>query len=344
MPWVYVLGLSAIAFVFAAALEAQVPIARPAWAYAIPPQPAPPPDPNEDSRLLRIPGNHRAFTSLQLRDPFGPADWFPDSHPRMPDVVAHGRRVAATPETEGGRFQPAAEVAARGAVAACALCHYPNGQGRPENAGVAGLPAEYVVGQLNDFRNGMRRSSEPRKANTNVMANIAKAMTDAEINAAAGYFSSIAFKPWIKVVESNTVPLTHIEGGIFFTKKGQGSEPIGLRIIETPVDGVLTESRDPRSGFIAYVPSGSLQKGEKLVTGRTANAPACEGCHGPGLRGAGPIPPLAGRSPSYIARQIYDIQQSARRGLMTGMMKRVVAQLTEEDIINIAAYTASLTP
>ncbi len=344
MRRIHLLALASVTLAFAVVLDAQVPNVRPAWAYAIPPQPAPPPNPHEDSRLLRIPGAQRAYTSLQLRDPFGPGDWFPDSHPRMPDVVARGRRVAATPEIEGGRFQPAAEIAARGAVAACALCHYPNGQGRPENAGVAGLPAEYVVGQLNDFRNGMRRSSEPRKANTNVMANIAKAMTDAEISAAAGYFSSFAFKPWIKVIESNTVPLTHIEGGIFFTRKGAGTEPIGLRIVETPVDGTLTESRDPRSGFIAYVPPGSLHMGEKLVTGKTASAQACEGCHGPGLRGAGRIPPLAGRSPSYIARQIYDIQQSARRGLMTGMMKRVVAQLTEEDIINIAAYTASLAP
>ncbi len=341
---IYVLALASIALVFTVAPEAQVPIARPAWAYAIPPQPAPPPAPEEEQRLLRLPGNPLTFTSLQLRDPFGPGDWFPDSHPRMPDVVARGRRVAATPLMEGGRFRPAAEVAALGAVAACSLCHYPNGQGRPENAGVAGLPHEYVVGQLNDFRNGMRRSSEPRKANTNVMANIAKAMTDDEINAAAGYFSSIAFKPWIKVIEANTVPLTHIEGGIFFTRKGSGTEPIGVRIIETPVDQTLTESRDPRSGFIAYVPVGSLHRGEKLVTGKTANAPACEGCHGPGLRGAGRIPPLAGRSPSYIARQIYDIQQSARRGLMTGMMKRVVAQLSEEDIIAVAAYTASLAP
>jgi hypothetical protein len=56
---------------------------------------------------------------VSLSDGFGPADWYPGDHPKMPDVVAHGRR----PD-----------------VHACSLCHYPNGKGRPENAGVAGLP------------------------------------------------------------------------------------------------------------------------------------------------------------------------------------------------------------
>jgi cytochrome c553 len=339
-----VFALASIALVPALVIEAQVRNARPAWAYAIAPAGGAPPPPQDDAQLVRIPGNGLAFTVPQLRDPFGPADWFPSSHPRMPDVVARGRRVAATPRTNGGRFEAAGEVAARGAVVACALCHYPNGQGRPENAGVSGLPEEYFVQQLRDFKNGMRKSAEPRKANTNVMASIAKALTEEEMRAAAAYYASIPFTPWVEVMESDTVPKTHIDGGIFFTRKGHGTEPIGSRIIETPVDGALTDAKDPRSGFVAYVPVGSVSKGAKVVAGKTASAPACEGCHGAGLKGAGSIPPLAGRSPSYVARQLYDIQQSSRRGAMTGMMKRVVAQLTEEDIVNIAAYTASLEP
>ena len=48
---------------------------------------------------------------------------------------------------------------------ACSLCHYPNGKGRPENASVSGLPVSYFMQQLEDFRNDLRKSAEPRKAN-----------------------------------------------------------------------------------------------------------------------------------------------------------------------------------
>ena len=130
-----------------------------------------------------------AFTRAQITDRFGPADWYPGDHPTMPDIVAHGKK----PD-----------------VRACALCHYPNGKGRPENAGVAGLPVAYFIQQMNDFRNGNRKSAEPRKANTNAMITIAKGMTDDEIKAAAEYFGSMKWTPWIKVVETSTVPKTRI--------------------------------------------------------------------------------------------------------------------------------------
>ena len=55
------------------------------------------------------------------------------------------------------------------------------------------------------------------------------------------------------------------------------------------------------------------------------------------------LPPLAGRSPSYRAREIFDIQQGARAGShpMISLMKRTVEKLTPDDIINITAYLAS---
>ena len=86
----------------------------------------------------------------------------PRRSPAMPEIVAHGRR----PD-----------------VRACGLCHYPNGKGRQENAGVSGLPVSYFIQTMNDFRNGVRKSAEPRKANTNLMIAIAKAMTPEEIKA-----------------------------------------------------------------------------------------------------------------------------------------------------------------
>jgi cytochrome c553 len=235
----------------------------------------------------------------------------------MPEIVAHGRR----PE-----------------IRACALCHYPNGKGRAENAPIAGYPVAYFIQQMMDFRNGNRKSADPKKGNTNIMIAIAKAMTDDEIKASAEYFGSMKWTPWIKVVETATVPKTRVAGGLFLVVEGGEKEPLGARIIEVPENTEATETlRDPRAGFIAYVPVGSLKKGETL-------ARSCATCHGEGLKGLGPVPGIAGRSPSYQMRQMYDMQQGARKGLWTELMKPVVAHLSEDDMLNVVAYTASLKP
>jgi cytochrome c553 len=274
--------------------------------------------------VKHLPGSTGAFTVPQIRDAFGPADWYPNDHPSMPDVVSHGRR----PD-----------------VRACGLCHYPNGKGRPENAGVAGLPNSYFIQQMMDFRNGDRKSAEPRKTNTNVMIVIAKGMTEDEIKAAAEYYGSMKWTPWIKVVETKMAPKTRIAGGMFLTEEGGEKEPLGTRIIETPENTEGTELlRDARSGFIAYVPAGSIKKGEALVTMGAGKTTACAVCHGADLKGLGPVPGLAGRSPSYMVRQMFDMQQGARKGVWTDLMKPVVSKLSEDDMLAIAAYTASRMP
>ena len=81
-----------------------------------------------------------------------------------------------------------------------------------------------------------------------------------------------------------------------------------------------------------------------MTTGGNGRTVACVVCHGPDLRGLGPVPAIAGRSPSYVARQLYDLQTGARNGAWSDLMDAAVANLTVEDIVNIAAYTASLEP
>jgi len=275
--------------------------------------------------MKQLPGSTFSFTRQQISDGFGPADWFPGDHPTMPDIVAHGKKPDAR---------------------ACGLCHYPNGKGRQENAGVAGLPSSYFIQTMNDFRNGLRKSAEPRKANTNVMIAIAKAMTPEEIAVTADYFGSMKWTPWIRVVETNTVPKVESRGGIWIPLEGNEKEPIGVRIIETPENPEHTEIlRDPRSGFIAYAPVGSIKKGEALVkTGGNGRTVECGVCHGADLLGLGPVPGIAGRSPSYLVRQMYDMQVGARHGEWTELMKPVVAKLTDDDFVNIAAYVSSRMP
>jgi cytochrome c553 len=333
----------AAATAFAALGHAQSATAPPPpWAYGfttpVPPGPPPPPAAPGgrgagrgaaapvDETLRSLPGSTLQFTRAQIGNAFGPADWFPGDHPTMPEIVASGRMPDAR---------------------ACSLCHYPNGKGRPENAGPAGLPAVYIMQQLNDFKNDRRTSADYRKNNTGVMITIAKAMTDAEIKAAAEYFTQIKFdKPWITVKESDTVPKTRIAGGMFLALDEPGTEPIGNRIIEVPENTEGTEIlRNPRSGFIAYVPTGSLKKGLQVVmSGANGKTTSCIVCHGEELKGIGPIPGLAGKSPSYLVRQLYDMKAGTRKGSWIDLMKPVADKLTEEDMLNIAAYAASRTP
>ena len=89
-----------------------------AWAFPL----NPPPDPHASQRdmhkPLHVPGSTRTYALADYDDMFGAPDWFPQDHPPMPRIVAHG---------SGGTW-------------ACAYCHLPNGQGRPENAPLACRP------------------------------------------------------------------------------------------------------------------------------------------------------------------------------------------------------------
>jgi len=326
---------------------------EPLWAYGFEKPPAPgekaqpqaPPnrnlraneDKDEQTRPRKVEGSPAEYSLVDVRDGQNVIDWFPNDHPSMPSVVQHG------PERLGA--------AKRG----CGSCHLPNGKGRPENAGIAGLPVAYFIKQIQDFRSGKRHSADPRKPNTNTMIDLAKALTDDELKAAAEYFGSMKWYPWIRVVESDLVPKTRIAGNLFLPLAREKTEPIAGRIIEMPENEEQAETlRNPHSGFVAYVPPGSIKKGEDLVTtggarivgkefirGKTT---PCITCHGPDLMGVADIPPIAGRSPSYLVRQMWDVQQGVRNSEAAQLMKIVMADLTPEDLVAIAAYVSSRTP
>ena len=324
--WVLIVALLAVPLIGSAASQQEKKEEGPLpWAYA---SDAPPNAPaaattQPDTSLRHVSGSDLSFTFEQARDLFGPADWHPSDHPPMPDIVAHGKK----PD-----------------IIACAFCHFPNGKGRAPNAPLAGLPVEYFVRQMMDFRSGLRSSAEPRKQPTKRMIAFAKTMTDDEIRATAEYYGSIPYTPWIKVIETKTVPKTRIlSDGLFLKLEGNQTEPIGNRIVEVPESTVATwDLRDDRSPFTAYAPIGSIKKGEALVTtGGGGKTLQCAICHGAQLGGIGPVPALAGRSPSYIARELYDMQHGTRKGPWSGLMQRAVEKLTTEDIVAICAYISS---
>jgi cytochrome c553 len=289
----------------------------PDWAYPVAPPAGPPPD---NTVQKSLPGSTKTYTTAQINDRFGPPDWYPEDHPNMPDVVAHGKKPNAL---------------------ACSLCHLTNGAGHPESAGVSGLSVGYILRQMAEFKSGTRKGMRAP-----IMVQIAAALTDEETKAAAEYFASQKFPQFYKVVETDTAPKSYVGAGAMrFVAREGGTEPIGNRIIEIPADEERTEARDPRANHVAYVPIGSIKKGEIIVTtGAGGKTVACAICHGPELKGLGEVPPIVGRSPEYIYRQLNDIKIGTRSGAWTPLMKAVVANLTDEDMVAISAYLVSKAP
>jgi cytochrome c553 len=206
------IGLVAIAMtLWPLAVSAQqpaTPVAQaeaesfPAWAYPWAPDFKAMPD---DGLPRHVPDSDAAFTVTQERDLFFVPDWHPGDHPLMPDAVGKGRR----PE-----------------VRACGSCHRASGTGGPKNASLAGLPAAYIIQQMANYKSGARKFSGPPRSPVTLMMAISKAATDAEIEAAANYFSALKPTPNIKVVETDTVPKTQIARVFYTTLPDAGTEPL----------------------------------------------------------------------------------------------------------------------
>src|SRR6202451_1039149 len=288
---------------------------RPDWAFPVPDKGQPPRQP--DAQPHPVPGSDKSYTRKKIDDLFNPPDWYPDMHPPMPQVVAHGE--AAT-------------------VRACGSCHLPTGTGHDESAYIAALPAGYFVRQMVDYKSGARKGSGS-------MTTTAKAISEEDVHAAADYFAPLKPRPWIRVVETDTVPKTYVgPGNKRLRLPGGETEPIGNRIIEIPEDEAVVLTRDPRSGFIAVVPNGSIAKGQAIVTTGADKTLPCAICHAPTLRGRGEVPPIAGRQANYVLRQLFSIQDGTRGGVSSALMQQVVERLTIDDMLAIAAYTASRQP
>ena len=306
-------ALALVAVVSAAGLnqasaQNALPATFPQWAFPGP-------------LLKNVPGSTVKFSDVQMFDRTIAVDWFPDSHPAMPDAVK-------------GRM----------AQYACGFCHLPQGAGRSENAALAGLPEKYIIQQMADFKSGARHTPDPKFGAAINMQTTAKMASDADVAAAAKYFSSLKYKKHLKLVESKDVPKFSSNGFVYVIEKTGPRDPLGDRIIEGPDDFEGFEMRDPNMTFTAYVPVGSVARGAALAKGDGGARPACDICHGPGLKGSEIGPPIAGRLPTGIFRQLYAVQSGDRNGPTTVLMKPIVAGLSQKNMVDLAAYVSSLEP
>jgi cytochrome c553 len=271
----------------------------------------------EDPAPKTLEGSTKKYTEAQIDDLLNPPDWFPDAHPPAPPIVLKGH----------------------GDAMACGACHLMSGLGHPESSDLTGLTVEYMLQQLADFRSGARIDI-PR------MNVIAKATSEEEGRQASEWFAKLPRKPFVKVIEQATVPKTFLGNGrMRFVEPGGATEPIGTRIITVPEDQARARLRDPNSGFIAYVPPGSVAKGKALAeSGGGGKTVACGFCHGFDLKGMEKVPRLAGVHPIYLARQLYRFKDGSRNGADAALMQASVVQLTDEDIVNLSAFLGSLEP
>jgi cytochrome c553 len=294
----------------ALALAQQGSGVRPAWAFPV----ADKDQPNvpESTEARHLTGSAKAYTPQQIDDLSNPPDWYPEEHGSVPQIVQKGK----------------------GAVLACGACHLMSGHGHPESADITGFSAEYITQQMMNFKSGDRKDTARMNA-------IAKDITDDDIKQSAAWFAALKPGVWIKVVEADMVPKSYVSsrGRMRLPHPEGGTEALGKRIIELPDDAFRATSRDPHSGFTAYVPKGSIAKGATLVS-----SGGCTGCHGDGLKGSGDFPRLAGLHPIYLVRQLSNFQSGANAASSAGLMKDIVASMTEDDMIAIAAYAASLAP
>ncbi len=285
------------------------------WAYQV--VETIPPNEIDINAPRMVPGSSRSYSQAEIDDDWNPPDWFPNDHSPLPAVVARGP----------------------GNVRACASCHLTSGMGHPESSQLAGLPVEYFMRQMEDFRSGARKDRY-------WMNDFARELSVEATREAAEYYTAIEPIDWVEVVEADSVPRSYVgDGRMRFRDSSGGTELLGNRIVELPQNRELVTAKHPYAGFIAYVPVGSLARGEELITtGGDGRTIACTICHGAELRGIGEIPSIRGISPLYAVRQLNDIQTGDRAGVQTALMQATVASLTEDDMIAIAAYLASLDP
>jgi len=268
-----------------------------------------------------VPGSKLHVPKAQLTDDQNPVDWFPDAHPAPPSIIAHGSANGPTP---------------------CAECHGYQGEGSVNTPSLAGLSADYIIEQVKAFRSGRRRPADAAFEAPVEMQTVAQKVSDDDLTQAATYFASLPHAANHHVVETDTVPLTKADKyGWLYVAPGGGHEPIGKRVIEVSQDLPDAFLDDHRVGYIDYVPVGAVARGKTLVE---TSAQPCTACHGADLNGLGNVPALAGRSPPYLARMLWDIKSGARQGPGVAPMQSVTRDLTPEQIVYITAYLASRTP
>ena len=149
------------------------------------------------------------------------------------------------------------------------------------------------------------------------------------------------------VVEGINIPRAEPSDWVY--KEVSGTEDLDERLLEVAPDITRHQRRDDRMQYTAYAPPGSLARGKRLATtgqdlDKTPKTQICATCHLANLKGTDKVPPIAGRSPTYLLRQLLAYKNGDRSGEAAAQMAPTVEKLELEDMVALAAYVGSLYP
>jgi cytochrome c553 len=286
---------------------------------------------------------HAAGEGLNWAYPVSP----PAGTPNPEDAPPVGPVNEALVRTSYTGLPQAPAIVATSKPTPCVTCHLANGNGHPPTADVSGLSANYIVEQVHAYRDGQRVDKR-----TGRMVAVAKAISEADLTAAAEYYAAIGpeRQEWIKTVVGTEVPKHYFfvgPGGIAFKSPEGGTVPIpkGQVVVMSQDEDMVRVEDQLRGGFVQYVRPEQMQLGQRIIAdGDGGRLARCSACHGADLKGQGDVPRLLGRQTLYIIRAMNDMRTGANKNPRAAPMAAVAARMTDEDIVGAAVYLASKAP
>jgi cytochrome c553 len=102
---------------------------------------------------------------------------------------------------------------------------------------------------------------------------------------------------------------------------------------QTRTPGIVTNPKLIADGEVIF------KQGNK-----ESGVPACAGCHGPNGGGAPRFPALAAQNADYVTQQLQNFRSGARANDLGLLMRTVASRLTDQEILAVSQYVASLPP
>jgi len=150
---------------------------------------------------------------------------------------------------------------------------------------------------------------------------------------------------WFTLGTAGVVVVAYLVGFLWLPAAQAGAPSLWLALCRAA--GFASESAPPPLATAPAIPSDvvwTAQTQRAVVSGNASRgataAAACAGCHGAkGISTSDPFPNLAGQAADAVFKQLDDFHSGKR---LSPIMQGFAASLTEQQMIDLAAYFATL--